>query len=486
MRHTRNEEILSAAYDVRIEAIEALREAARGGEATAARLYAASTSLKAVAERYGDAPSAAIYLAFSELAHMVGLLTDWRLAVLNAGNDAQRFQTAAKERAQGWLERHQADGSLAGLHEFATGIAGLQSVIDVAKAAAQLASLPLPIGIFSIPKPPNRDVESTEEAQCKPEQLAVAFLKFTIDGIPLSEIHYVSPGEMHDLDIEVRVSRWPQGATALILQPVTIEQSGVYKMPVFSIPAPAGAGPFRLTERGRAMLSIPNHLNARQFEFKYAASFEPRGTEQPVEVVGQRTLLLEGVDLARHPLTGYANLDRKLFEIRDSLRPTPGLPHQEAADALALLTPLANFAGQVVQDNLFKAATTEAEFQERLRLFLRSQPNIGSQLEEHPRSTGGITDLSYKGIRLELKSEPHKRLTLADCQQFVGQAASYAVGNGKRLGVLCVLDCSAKTQPAFPVQDGIGVFTHQQGETAVFVLTVLLQGHLALPSSFSR
>jgi len=54
--------------------------------------------------------------------------------------------------------------------------------------------------------------------------LAVAFLKFTIDGIPLSEIHYVSPGEMHDLDIEVRVSRW-QGATALILQPVMIEQS---------------------------------------------------------------------------------------------------------------------------------------------------------------------------------------------------------------------------------------------------------------------
>jgi hypothetical protein len=113
------------------------------------------------------------------------------------------------------------------------------------------------------------------------------------------------------------------------------------------------------------MLSIPNHLNARPFEFK--ASFEPRGTEQPVEVVGQRTLLLEGGDLARHPLTGYANLDRKLVEISDSLRLTLGLPHQEAADAPALLAPQANFAGQVVQDNLFKAAITEAEFQERLR-----------------------------------------------------------------------------------------------------------------------
>ena len=55
----------------------------------------------------------------------------------------------------------------------------------------------------------------------------------------------------------------PGLATALILQPVTIEQPEAYKMPVFSIPAPAGEGPFRLNERGRAMLSSANHLNAR-------------------------------------------------------------------------------------------------------------------------------------------------------------------------------------------------------------------------------
>jgi len=185
MRHTRNEEILSAAYDVRIEAVEALREAARGGEATAARLYAASTSLKAVAERYGDAPSAAIYLAFSELVHMADLLTDWRLAVLNAGNDAQRFLTAAKERARGWLERHQADGSLAGLHEFATGIAGLQSVNDVAKAAAQLASLPLPVGIFSIPKPPTGTSNLRRKPNANPSSL-----RSRSSSLPLTESHF--------------------------------------------------------------------------------------------------------------------------------------------------------------------------------------------------------------------------------------------------------------------------------------------------------
>jgi hypothetical protein len=95
-------------------------------------------------------------------------------------------------------------------------------------------------------------------------------------------------------------------------------------------------------------------------------------------------------------------------------------------------------------------------------------------LEEHAHVTGGITDLSFRGIRIELKSEPDKRLTLEDCNQFVGQTTSYAAGTGKRLGVLCVVDCSTKDQPPFPVEDGIGVLVHQEGGSPVYVITILL------------
>ena len=55
-------------------------------------------------------------------------------------------------------------------------------------------------------------------------------------------------------------------------------------------------------------------MNARPFEFKYVAKFKPQSAEQPVNVVGQRTLLLEGIDLARNPITGYPNLDHKLWK----------------------------------------------------------------------------------------------------------------------------------------------------------------------------
>lgn len=41
-------------------------------------------------------------------------------------------------------------------------------------------------------------------------------------------------------------------------------------------------------------------------------------------------------------------------------------------------------------------------------------------------------------------------MALEDCKTYLGQTTSYVGANGKRLGVLCVLDCSPKMRPAFP------------------------------------
>ena len=352
--------------------------------------------------------------------------------------------------------------------------------------AVHLAAVPLPVGLYSMPRRESGERASVSEDQTNAAALTVAFLKFTIDGRPVEEVHYVSPRETHDLDVEVRVSRWPAAATALVLEPISIEPAGTYQLPIFSIPAPMGNGPFRLTKTGRAALVVPQHFGARPFEFKYVAHFAPTTSEQPVETVGQRTLLLEGIDTARHPLTGYPNLDRKLMVLRDSLRATPGIGQQELADALTLAASLANLAGQARQDNLFASPISEPDFQAQVRQFLRSQTAIGADLDEHPHAAGGITDLSFRGIRLELKVEDERNIALEDCNRFMGQTASYAAANGKRLGVLCVLDCSAKNRPAFPAEDGVGVLVHQISETPIYAITILIQGNLARPSSFSR
>jgi hypothetical protein len=448
-------------------------------------LKSAAAGLRLSAEQFGDAPSSAIYSALADLVEMVSLLLDWRAAVLGAAVDAQRFVSAAKERAAVWNESYKYETALEGLRGVVNEIANIKAIAEVAAVAVHLAVVPLPIGLYSMPRRETGQVTNPLEEQRNAATLTVAFLKFTIDGRPVEEVHYVSPRETHDLDVEVRVSRWPAGATALVLEPISIEPSGTYQLPTFSISAPMGHGPFRLRQNGRAVLVVPQHFSARPFEFKYIAHFVPTGSEQPVETAGQRTLLLEGIDLSRHLLTGYANLDRKLMTIRDHLRTSLAIGQQELADALTLVAPLANLAGQGRHDNRFKSIISEPQFQAEVRGFLRTQANIGADLDEHPHAAGGITDLSYKGIRLELKVEDKQSITLQHCDRYLPQTASYVAANRKRLGVLCVLDCSVKKRPAFPAEDGIGILVHELSETAIFVITILIQGNLALPSSLS-
>ncbi len=487
MRYTGSEGILSVAFPARIEVIEALREIALGGERDATRLRNAAKDMEGAARSYGEAPNGAIYAAIAELAECVGFLVEWRIGVLNAVADAQRFGIAARERVAIWSKDRTPDGLIGQLLNVAETIGAITSISDVGKVAAALAAVPAPVGLYSEHKRTSRRVHQDDSgSKPPPVELTVAFLKFSIDGNPLSETHFVSPGETHDLDIEVRVSRWPAGASALILEPATTEHAGAYRMPVFSLTAPVGPPPYQLRQQGRASIVVPQHFNARPYEFKYLARFEPMGSEQPVDTVGQRTLLLEGIDLSRQPLTGYRHVDQKLVELRNELRVSSRMVQHELTDALALAVPLASMAAQSVQDNLFKTAIAEDEFQERVRLFLRSHPNVGSALEEHPHAARGVTDLSLRGIRLELKSEKVDRLSFADCERFVPQAASYAIGSGKRLAVLCVLDGSPKVKPPFPVEDGIGVFVHRTSETPIYVLTILVQGNLAKPSDFSR
>ena len=482
---TRHEEIHSTAFAARIEAVEALQAAGLGSEGSTARLSSAASGLRLIAESYGDAPSAGNYSAFADLIEIAALLLEWRTAVLGAAADAHRFLTAAKERAAVWSHSH-LNTSIEGLRDIADVIAGIQLISEVAAVADRLAGVPLPVGLYSSPRRKDRAATDIGDAPKSPSPLIVAFLKFTVDGRPVEEVHYVSPRETHDMDIEVRVSRWPSSATELVLEPISIEPSGTYQLPTFSIPAPMGTGPFRLTKRGRATIAVPQHFGARPFEFKYVPHFVPTTSDQPVETIGQRTLLLEGIDAGLHPITGYPNLDRKLIALRDHIRATPGIGQQELADTLTLAAPLANLAGQARQDNSFGSVFSEPEFQVRIRQTLRGWPTIGAELDEHPHAAGGITDLSFRGVRLELKVEDTRSITLRDCDSYLGQTVSYIAANGKRLGILCVLDCSEKKRPAFPAEDGIGVLVHNLSETPIIVITILIQGNLARPSSFSR
>lgn len=183
-------------------------------------------------------------------------------------------------------------------------------------------------------------------------------------------------------------------------------------------------------------MKVSQGLHARPFEFKYAAEFLPPKSEQPVAIVGHRTLLIDGTDPS-HTLCGYPAMDRCLIEFREALRRVPGIAQPELLDLLTILAALFNLAGSAVQDALFPGTRSEAEFQQDVRAALRRSPSIGVELDEHANAAGGATDLSFRGTPIELKVEKSAFFALEDGRRFTNQAASYAVAKGRKTAVLC-------------------------------------------------
>jgi hypothetical protein len=461
-----------------------LLEATQPRSHNADRLRQIANELDEASTFDGRASSAVAYSAFAELIRTLAMLVDWRAATLAAGTEPDRFLEAALARHRQWEAEYGASGHAEQLKTAASAIATIREIEEVAPLCKSIACTPLPV-VFSVqerPRIPSGPGQPPEE-RTEPPELAVAFLSFLIDQQPANEIDFLTPGVVHDLELHVRVSRWPETAQSLQLRPVTIELPSTYELPVFEFPRPVGEPPFHLKRRDRAVLKMSQSLSAHPFEFKYAAAFKPDHAEQPIAVVGHRTLLLEGIDFKRNPHTGFPGIDKKLLQIRNQLRTLPPpIDATELADTLTVLTVLGNLAGRTLLDALFKEVTSEPEFQPQIRNELRRSPHIGAELEEHPHAAGGITDLSFHGIRIELKVERTELVTLESCERFTAQIVSYVIATGKRVGILCVLDNSPKASHGMPAEEQIGILSRPTREGAVHIVTVILQGNFPLPS----
>ena len=478
--------ILSEAYSARIKAIEALRTATEIRVNNAQAMRNAADDLDAASISCDYSVAAASYGALAGLLRITAMLVEWRGAILEAAQDADRFLRSAKAQYKLWLDEYSTAEIQHGLLEGSAAIESVTELDQVGNVCHAIASIPLPIPFFAAAMHPSHIPRGGQEQEkVPPVELQVAFLQFEINGEPAKEVHFLTPQMAHDLEIEVRVTRWPVNATTLGLRPVTVESPDIYDFPDFQFDRPSGDGPFVMRKRGRAILKIPHSIHASPFEFKYAAEFSPRASEQPVAVVGHRTLRIEGIDLQRSPITGYQAMDRKLIELRDILRENRLIAETDLKSSLVLMAALGSLAYRALHDDLYSGTRDEPQFQQDVRAELRRVPEIASELEEHPHASGGITDLSYRGIRIELKVEQNKLIAMDDCNRFLGQTASYVIATGKRIGILCVLDCSPKTV-ALPAEENWGILKHNTRDGEVSIVTLIIQGNLPTPSSLSR
>jgi hypothetical protein len=372
--------VLAQAYPSRIAAIEAIMsypEFAGGDE-----LRTRAEAVTAAARLFGNAQAASDWRAFAMSLEILGLLADWSEAVHTAAIDADRFLRAARLRYRTLAS--DADHAAYGLALVAA-LAPIKEDLDVGAVPAirmAVAELKMPVAVFGFEKSIRYGRRVPEEVAVKPDEVAVAFLEFMIDGKPADTLHSLNAGQVHDLDLSIRVSRWPAAAERLVIEPVSIEPASTWDFPTFAFSRPEGSPPFVFQRQGRMTLHATQGFNARPLEFRYAAEFQPRlASEESIVLAGQRTLRLDGTDTSRHPLTGYAELDNKIIELRNRLRLEPLISEADIRDLLAVLSPVANLMGQAVQDKRYPRPIDEGAFQADFQSFLRAYASIGSELE---------------------------------------------------------------------------------------------------------
>ena len=449
-------------------------------------LLNAAKSLQATSSEVAESKAGLRYGNMATLVEALSRLVSWREATRNAEIDADRYLRSAKLAVQ---ELGRNLNSEAGTEQFAAVASKIKGLIDpneIGDLSNMLSCIPLPLPLFNRtgPRQPLRPRPVVEN---EPSRISVAFSSFEFDEEPFGDPQTIQPEVIHDLTVKTSVSRWPPAALHLTLNPLSVEPNGTYELPSFQFDAPAGAPPFLLTQTGRMLVKFPTSSFARPLEFTYSARFLPEQVDSQVSVQGQRRLRMRCLDPARRSQSGYDEVDKRLVEIRDEARLVPAISDAELNDFLELLSCVGGIAGRSVQDNLFPRRYSESEFQTEIKGLLRSYPQIGSELEEHPRAARGITDLSFRRIRIELKVEANRYTGIEDASNYLQQTAQYVAGSDRRFGVLCLLDCSQKTQAPGTVANDLALkkVDAPSGRLPICIGVIILRGNLPRPSSFS-
>jgi hypothetical protein len=490
MRNEPKFEMFRRAFSSRISVAVAIRDALTPSLQGVDQLKQAWSAFEDAISALGKGDVEDQYRAYAVASGVFVPLAEWKRAIRNAEPDAQRFLSAAKMKASE-IDRTSGFAQVEQLVSILDRISGIQDPADLNDIQSLMTDWALPLLMFANVSEPGIGrfgITSGQDGSAASEKLdtTVAFLKFDIDGQPAKHWNYLKPATAYDLTIEVRVSNWPEAAKVLSLVPVTIDSRERGWLPKFTFPRPSGAGPFTFTGTGRAVLEIAHSFGSRPYEFLYAAEFDDTAACRKVEIVGHRRLVLEGSDVASNPLTGFRNVDRHLVTVRDRLRSFPGLNQDDLANTMTVLSGFGSIAASALRDATFAANTSEREFQAEATRLLRMRAEIGGDLHGHPEAAGGITDLTFRDVPIELKVENNQVLYAKDFSKYFDQVAAYALGLGRRIALLSVLEACIKSAPVGNIDEDIDAFPHRVGNSSVVIVVVVVRGGFPKPSSYSK
>ncbi|MDE0116181.1 MAG: hypothetical protein OXT07_06140 [bacterium] len=390
-------------------------------------------------ENLGSGADGDVIWAFSEVADSLVLAVRWRTASWEAEPDADRFARAARLRAEAVVEQA-GDTWPSALLSAARRLAGLDGQNGPAEIADLLSRVPLPPRMT---RKPHRQAISEDPGQQAPVPSVALLVRFNSE--PVMRPTVLRPGAMHQLQVEARVSEWPDNAEMLEVEFLSVHPREFLHSSKLAFTPDQLQQPLEIRIAGeRPSTDPPLSLTA-------LARFRSGGEPIEARLAGNTTLELTTFhpDTATPP--GQPEAARRLQEIMSELRNAyPDQSEEDRRDIRLLLAGILRFAHNELDNRLgAQQDIDEAWFQSELLYFLRADPNIGAQLEQRVGRAGGLTDLILGRTVVELKLEKGTPITLEAAEsRYAGQATQYASAGDARVSLLVVLDASPKRAPS--------------------------------------
>jgi hypothetical protein len=425
-------------------------------------------------------------------------LLRWDAATQDASGDAGRHLRAARRRAEVALAGPAADSGNDPLLQPAAAliaqIAAGPEPGDIAGLARQLASVPLPLRFieerYGGLRPP---VPADEGGQRTAPAVGICRL----DGVLVTNAHVLRPDEVHDLGLEIRLTEWPDRATAVEVTFLSVLSPNQARLPSFTFPrtAPDDDGVFRLSASGSLSVSFTLPAGAPPQAFPIAARFTGPGLDEVLPVAGHSELRLRPFDATTDALTRRPQLDERIVRMYSVLHGTD-LNADDVQAFCRLYTAIASTAVDMQYERSYMrkegGGVTERSFHDDLFGRLLADPALEGRVQRGTRAAGGFLDIIHDRINAELKVEKKTTVTVETSHKYLGQAADYAADTGSQLSILVVLDMTQKKTPPGVLENYLGLMkpTDLAGlddpQFPSLVGVIIIKGSLLVPSGYSR
>lgn len=318
-----------------------------------------------------------------------------------------------------------------------------------------------------------------------------------LDHAPMASPQLLKSNILYPLVFRVSGLVWPDDAVRLRLDLLTTCPASVFSVSEFILEQPLRIenNEYRGELKGQIIFNSGQSSLLDDLVFTVRGAFESAdGHFTEIPVIGHSELCFRVTNEERHPLlTGNRRLERHIEElVTKLLKDCPGV-RSELPELLEMLQALTRLLATYAQGAIYKGRNDvlESEFQEKVIDHLRLV--LGQEVQEHPGQAGGITDIRYRGVIVELKVEKENGDREYISKKYTPQAAQYAGVEARQVSILLVLDLTNKDMPPGDIRNDIlltDVKTHggeseaKQFPSRSFVFVV--NGNMKSPSSYSR